>query len=285
MRIPRFGPAGKPLKYKGKVEGIPKYLREKGLDAFEYQAVYGVKIKEEEARKLGEEARKFNVKLSVHAPYYVNLCSKEKEKFEKSIERIVESVRAASWMGAEIVVFHPGAYKGQSPEEAFERFISALKKIVDRISTIEGKVLLGVEVMGKKAQFGSLDEVIKASQKIDILVPVIDWAHLHAREKGVLKTHDDFLKVLERIEKELGSDVAKNLHCHFTRVEFSESGERKHRIMAEEEFGPEFKDLARAIAETGYIATIISESPLLDEDALVMKEILIKILKEKGLLR
>ncbi|RLE94732.1 MAG: deoxyribonuclease IV [Thermoprotei archaeon] len=285
MRIPRFGPAGKPLKYKGKVEGIPKYLREKGLDAFEYQAVYGVKIKEEDARKLGEEARKFNVKLSVHAPYYVNLCSKEKEKFEKSIERIVESVRAASWMGAEIVVFHPGAYKGQSSEEAFERFISALKEIADRISTIEGKILLGAEVMGKKSQFGSLDEVIRAAQKIDILVPVIDWAHLHARDQGVLKTHDDFIKVLERIERELGSDVAKNLHCHFTRVEFGESGERKHRIMAEEDYGPEFKDLAKAIAETGYISTIISESPLLDEDALVMKEILIKILKEKGLLR
>ncbi|HDI75392.1 MAG: deoxyribonuclease IV [Thermoprotei archaeon] len=285
MRVPRFGPAGKPLKYKGKIEGIPKYLRERGLDAFEYQAVYGVKIKEEDAKKLGEEARKYNVKLSIHAPYYINLCSTEQEKLEKSIERVVSSVQAAVWMGAELVVFHPGAYKGLDPSKAFEIFIKSLKEIEDKISVFKEKILLGAETMGKKNQFGSLDEIIKASQEIDILVPVIDWAHLHARDVGALNEPRDFIIVLERIENELGTDVAKNLHCHFTRVEYTQAGERRHHIMSEEDFGPEFRDLAEAIAETGFISTIISESPLLDEDALVMKQILIDVLREKGLLR
>jgi len=279
----RFGPAGRPINYKGPTENIPEYLRtEEGLDAFEYQAVRGVKISKDKAQILGESAKKFDVLLSLHAPYAINLASSSESTRKASVERLIRSLEAAKWMGARIVVFHPGYYGKFSKEEALKLCIKMLKDARERADSLGFKeVFLGPETMGKLSQVGSLDEIITMCESVPKTLPVIDWAHIHARTKGGLKSKDDYLKVLNTIESRLGSDVVKTLHCHFTKVEFSDKGERRHRRLDEEGFGPYFEQLATVIVENGYSFTIISESPVLDKDAIVMKRILEQILRTK----
>jgi len=279
----RFGPAGRPINYKGPTENIPEYLRtEEGLDAFEYQAVRGVKISKDKAQILGESAKKFDVLLSLHAPYAINLASSSESTRKASVERLIRSLEAAKWMGARIVVFHPGYYGKFSKEEALKLCIKMLKDARERADSLGFKeVFLGPETMGKLSQVGSLDEIITMCESVPKTLPVIDWAHIHARTKGGLKSKDDYLKVLSTIEDRLGSDVVKTLHCHFTKVEFSDKGERRHRRLDEEGFGPYFEQLATVIVENGYSFTIISESPVLDKDAIVMKRILEQILRTK----
>ena len=279
----RFGPAGRPINYKGPTENIPEYLRtEEGLDAFEYQAVRGVKISKDKAQILGENAKKFDVLLSLHAPYAINLASSSESTRKASVERLIRSLEAAKWMGARIVVFHPGYYGKFSKEEALKLCIKMLKDARERADSLGFKeVFLGPETMGKLSQVGSLDEIITMCESVPKTLPVIDWAHIHARTKGGLKSKDDYLKVLSTIEDRLGSDVVKTLHCHFTKVEFSDKGERRHRRLDEGGFGPYFEQLATVIVENGYSFTIISESPVLDKDAIVMKRILEQILRTK----
>ncbi len=271
----RFGPAGKPIDYKGDMTGVPKFLHEIDLNALEYQAVRGVRISEDKAKRLGEEAQKYNVLLSLHAPYYINLGSPKKETVEASIKRLMDSVRAAQWMGAYIVVFHPGYYKDTTPEEALKRAIEALKRIVEYRSSISAEnVWLGPETTGKVTQLGSLEENIAICREIDGCKPVVDWAHMYARSQGSYITDlSHVIEVIELIEKELGSKAVKPLHMHFSRIEYGKGGEREHHRLDEEEYGPDFRIVCRGIVETGVDAVFISESPVLERDALVMKRI------------
>ena len=276
----RFGPAGKPLKYKGKSEEVPRFLHELGLDAYEYQAVRGVKISEDKAKTLAQFAKEFDVELSLHAPYYINLCSTKESVIVSSVQRLIASMKAAKLMNASIVVFHPGYYGSLSPEEALSVCISSMNKVIEYAKS-EGvsNVYLSPETMGKIKQLGSLDEILSLCESVENTIPTIDWAHLHARGKGAIKTKDDYLKVLCEIEKRLGSEVVKSLHMHFTKVSFSDSGEVKHYPLSAVDYGPDFKYLAELIVEYGYCFTIISESPLLEEDALLMKNMVKKLME------
>jgi len=283
---PRFGPAGKPVGFKGKVVEVPRYLRSEGLDAFEFQAVrWGVKpgMKPDDARALGEEARKHDVLLSMHASYFVNLCA-DGEKLEQSIKRLVICLEYASYMGAYVVVFHPGFYKGKPKREALEGCIKALERVLDEASTISGPLpYLGPETTGKPTQLGDLEEIIAICERVENCRPVVDWAHLHARDgRGAIKGKDDYREVLERLEASLSSDVVANLHTHFTRVEFSAKGEVRHHTMAETAYGPEFEPFAELVAEMGLKPVVISESPILDRDALVMKKMVEEAVRKLG---
>jgi len=273
---PRFGPAGKPVGFKGKAVGVPRYLREEGLDAFEFQAVrWGVRpgMRAEDAEELGREARKYDVLLSMHASYYVNLCA-DGRKLEDSIRRLLICLEYGRLMGAYIVVFHPGFYKGKPKERALEDCIRALKRVADEASTLgRGLPALGPETTGKPSQLGSLEEIISICEAVESCQPVVDWAHIHARDgRGAIRGRADYEAILDELERRLGSDVVMNLHTHFTRVEFSAKGEVKHHTMAEEAYGPDFGPLAELIAELGLRPVIISESPILDRDSLVMKK-------------
>ncbi|MET1159921.1 MAG: deoxyribonuclease IV [Thermoprotei archaeon] len=273
----RFGPAGKPVSMKSSdITKAPEFLREMGLNAMEYEAVRGVKISEEKARLFGEKARENDVVLSLHAPYFINLASSKKSTIEASIKRLNESVQASMWMGAYIVVFHPGYYKdAPSKKEALERVVENLKPVIEYRNSINAKnVWLGPETTGKASQVGDLDEVIEISKRLEGVKPVIDWAHLYARYEGKFITSvDDVIKVIDMLEKELGEYVVKPLHTHFSRIEYGKGGERKHHVLAEKDYGPEFEHVCKALTETGVEAVIISESPILEQDALVMKEI------------
>jgi deoxyribonuclease-4 len=282
---PRFGPAGVPPPFrvmKAVLTDVPRLLREEGLDAFEYQAVrWGAKpqIKRERAEELGLKAEKNDVWLSLHGSYFINFCG-TKEKIEASKNRLIACATAAEWMKAHVVVFHPGFYGKRQPKEVFKDCLEALKEVVETMKTLGVKnVKLGPETMGKLSQFGSLDEILGLCEEVEQIQPVIDWAHLHARCRGCFKTAESFRKVVEEIERRLGTDAVKNMHCHFTKVEFTDKGERRHHTMDEAEYGPEFSMLAKVIVEFKLRPVIISESPVLDVDAIKMRDILQKELE------
>ncbi len=271
----RFGPAGKPIEYKGSMQGVPKFLREIGLNALEYQAVRGVRISEEKARELGIEAKKYNIVLSIHAPYYINLGSPVKKVIESSIQRLKESIQAGLWMNATVIVFHPGYYKGVTPSEALENVINALKIVEEYRELIKAThVWLGPETTGRTSQVGTVDENIAICKEISNCKPVVDWAHIYARSMGKYITSiDHVIEVIEKIERELGKKAVSPLHMHFSKIEYGKGGEREHHTLSEEGYGPDFNIVCKGLVETGVDGVIISESPILEKDAIVMKNI------------
>jgi len=268
----RFGPAGMPIGCKGRtlIEGI-EYAAKEGLNAFEVEFVRGVRINKEiaiQAKKISE-AR--NVLLSCHAPYFINCCSPLKEKQAITMRNIIQAAEAAQILGATIIVFHPGYYQGQSPEKAFDNALELLKEALKKMKEKKiNNVLLGLETVGKKSQFGGLDENIELCRRLGLehARPVIDFAHIHARGDIVLKTKEDYEEIFSRLKKGLGAQVLEQLHCHFSGIVFSEKGERHHIPIGNV---PPFRLLAEVIKKHNYKFTIISESPLLDIDALKMK--------------
>lgn len=268
-----FGPAGKPITLKSTdILRAPSFLKEMGLNAMEYEAVRGVNIREEKARTLGAEARANGIKLSLHAPYFINLAGK-REVIDASIKRLNESVEAAYWMNAYIVVFHPGYYKDAiSKKDALRKVVESLKNVVEyRLQIGARNVWLGPETTGKTSQVGDMNEVIEMSRSLDGVRPVVDFAHIYARSGGkFILSKEDVIRVIEGIEKELGSWALKPLHVHFSKIEYGKGGEIEHHNLDEEKYGPNFAHVCSALCETRVDAVIISESPILEQDALVM---------------
>jgi deoxyribonuclease-4 len=280
---PRFGPAGVPPLFRilrAQLSDVPGLLREEGLDAFEYQAVrWGQKpqMKQENAEKLGSEARKNDVLLSLHGSYYVNLCGK-KEVVEASKRRLIACATAANWMGAYVVVFHTGFYGRVEKSYSFRNCVSALKDIVATMNSLGIKnVKLGPETMGKVFQVGSLDEILTICEEVEQTQLVIDWSHLHARHQGMFRKVSDFRAVVEEVERRLGTEAARNMHCHFSKIEYTAKGERRHHVLDEAKYGPDFQMLAEVIAEFNMRPVMICETPILDVDAMKMRDILRKV--------
>ena len=275
----RFGPAGVPPIFrlmKITVSDVPRLLREEGLDAFEYEAVrWGKKpqIGKDEAEKLGTQAKQQDVWLSLHGSYFLNF-SGAKTIVEDSKQRLIACATAAKWMGAHTVVFHPGVYGKRPPEVALKMCSDALQEVVQSIRDFGiVNVRLGPETMGRMYQLGSLDEAISLCEKVEQTQLVVDWSHLHARGLGRLRTIDDYRKIVERIENRLGTEAIKNLHCHFSKIEYSDKGERRHHTLEEPRYGPDFRLLAKVIIEFNMNPIVISESPVIDLDAIRMRDI------------
>jgi len=278
----RFGPAGFPIGFKGAVTEVPSYLKDEGLDAFEYQAVrWSVKprIKREVAEEFRAKASENDIWVTMHGSYFINLAGRE-EVVKKSIERLKACLEAAQWLGAEGVVFHPGFYGGKAPAEALKTCIRAIGELVEYMESRGFKTYLRPETTGKPSQLGSLEEILDMCSRFKLVEPTIDWAHIHARGRGSLKSKDDYLRVFEKIERVLGSRSIETLHFHFTHVEYGDKGEVRHRTL-EEPYGPSFDLLAEVIVENGYKPVIISESPILDLDSLKMKKA-VESLKARG---
>ena len=270
----RFGPAGIPIGTPGKAgtaEGIA-YCKELGLGAMEVEFVHGVKMGEPAARASGEVARKSDVLLSCHAPYYINCCAKEELKLDGSVRHIVATAQAAFWLSATPIVIHPGFYMGRPAAECRKMVVSTFQRCLDGMEKrkISG-VQLGAELTGKKSAYGCLDEIIDLAGEFGSrqVVPVIDFAHYHAREAR-LKTQEDYARILEKVEKRLGNDAAHNFHCHFSGIERIEAGEKNHLPIASN--SPPFEPLAQAWVENGWEGKAICESPLIEKDALEMQK-------------
>ncbi len=282
----RFGPAGVPPMFRlmgATTSDVPKLLHEEGLDAFEYQASrWGAKpqIKMQDAQKLGEEARKNDVKLSMHGSYFVNLSGK-KEVVEASKQRLIACATAADWMGAYVVVFHTGFYGKLEKDYAFKTCLTALKEVSAEIKSLGLKVKLGPETMGRKFQVGTLEEIITINQEVEGTQLVIDWGHLHALHQGTLNKVEDFRAIAEKVEEKFGTQTLRSMHCHFSKIEFSSQGEKRHHTLDEEKYGPEFRMLAEVIVDFGLHPTMICETPILDVDARKMQATLKEVIAAK----
>ena len=283
----RFGPAGVPPMFRlmgATLKDVPKLLHEEGLDAFEYQASrWGAKpqIKQENAVQLGEEARKNDVKLSMHGSYFINLSGK-KEVIEASKQRLIAAATAADWMGAYVVVFHAGFYGKFEKSYAFQQCLTALKEVSTQMKDLGLKVKLGPETMGRKFQVGSIDEILTICQEIENTQLVIDWGHLHARHLGTFKKMEDIRAIAEKVEEKLGTEALRSMHCHFSAIEFSAQGEKRHHTLDETKYGPDFRWLAEVIVDFGLHPTMICESPILDVDARKMQATYQEVLDSKA---
>jgi deoxyribonuclease-4 len=284
---PRFGPAGVPPFFRSigaQLANVPALLREEGLDAFEYQAVrWGQKpqMKQQDAENLRVEAERNDVLLSLHGSYFINLCGK-KEVVEASKRRLIACATAAQWMAAYVVVFHTGFYGQADKKEALRNCIRELNDVAETMRTLGIRnVKLGPETMGRHFQVGTLDEVLTMCEQVEQTHLVIDWSHLHARSGGALRKAEDFREVVAKAEERLGTETVQNMHCHFSKIEFTyKTGERRHHILDEAGYGPDFRMLAEVIAEFSLRPVVICETPLLDVDARKMRDILLEVTKK-----
>lgn len=274
----RFGPAGNSesfnAKYKSTVSA-PKYLKEFGLDHYEYQCGRGVKVSDELASKLRSESEKYSISLSLHAPYFISLSSVDSEKRDNSINYILQSCDAANRIGADRIVIHSGSCAKISRDEALElakdTLIRARKMAVEQGYE---HIRFCPETMGKVNQLGDLDEVLELCRLDDSFIPCVDFGHLNARSFGGIKTISDYEKMLDKISDKLGVERMNCFHSHFSKIEYTVPGGEKRHLTFDDAlgFGPEFEPLMELVAQKAISPVFICESAgTQTEDALTMK--------------
>ena len=241
-----------------------------GLDCLEIEFVWGVKMGSDLCQKIKEKAKELRVALSVHAPYFVNLNSAEEGKRLSSQERLLSSARMAEKCGAKSVVFHCGYYGKSNPETTYETIRKGLQDILSILKSEKNPAVLRPETMGKKSQFGSLEEILFLCRDLDGMLPCIDFSHIHARE-GKVNSYDEFFRVLKKIEKKLGNGAIKNMHIHISGVAYSGKGEIKHLILNESDF--RYEEWIQALKDYGVEGRVICESPNQEQDALMLKKL------------
>ena len=251
----------------------PGWLKRQGLDAYEYEAGNGIAAGEATLRAIGEKAREHGILMSLHTPYFISLSGVDPEKRLKSIEYVQKSLWAAELLGADTIVIHSGSAAKITREEGIRLSMDTLEKLAEAVGE-DPCACLGIETMGKINQLGTLDEVIQQCKVAPIYTPVVDFGHLNARALGgAFPDVDSYRRVFNSIAEGLGDDHAKHLHCHFSKIEFTNAGEKKHLTFADSTFGPVFEPLAEAIVREGVSPRIICESAGTQaEDALEMKK-------------
>lgn len=266
-----FGTAGVPHSSPGpsSLAGI-KHIADLGLDCMEVEFVKGVKMGSDTAKKISNSAQKLGIKLSVHAPYYINLNSPDKGKWLASQERILNSARLAALCGAENIVFHCGYYGEGPPENAFQNIKMGLKEITSILKSERTPVSLRAETMGKKSQFGSLEEILFLCREVDGLLPCLDFCHIHARE-GKVNSYLEFYRILTKVSKKLGKESLSNLHIHISGVEYSAKGEIKHLNLKESNF--KYDEWIQALKDFDVKGMVICESPFQEQDAIMLKDL------------
>ena len=275
----KFGPAGNSDSfyaqgYKSTWQA-PKWLKEMGLNAYEYSFGRGVNLSDEGAEKVRAEAEKYGISVSAHAPYFINLANPDREKIENSFRYITEGARAVKLLGGNRLVVHIGAQLKLEREQALKNCRENLGEALKRLDDLGlSDVHICAETMGKKSQIGDLYETLAFCQTDEKLIPCIDFAHLHALHGGVLNSSEDFAKILDTMEKELGIERARKMHVHFSTIEYTPAGEKQHRTFAEEKYGPRFEHLAPLLKERNYEPTIICECKgTMADDARTMRRI------------
>ena len=272
-----FGPAGNSESFfaAGNKSALdaPKWVSEHNLDCYEYQCGHGVKISDDAAEILGKKAKENGILLSIHAPYYISLSSTEKEKRDRSIEYILQTLHAARHMGAERIVVHSGSCGSITRREAMNLAADTLMRTLEAAEKAGyGDIYICPETMGKVKQLGTVEEVVKLCKISDRLLPTIDFGHINAQTLGGLKEKDDFARILDLLEEKLNPYQARQFHAHFSKIEYTNAGEKKHRTFAETQYEPEFEPLAELLSERGLQPRIICESAgTQTEDAAEMK--------------
>ena len=262
---PRFGPAGisdsfAAQGYKTSLD-IPAYTAGMGLDAFEYQCGHGVRLAEDKARQMAALAAEKGIVFSVHAPYYISMSSLDEEKRLGSIRYLLQSAQLCRALGGRRIIFHPGSCGKQSRTAALEKALDTLRRGVEALDEAGyGDMTLCPETLGKIGQLGDLDEVLALCGVDERIVPCIDFGHLNARTLGGIRSKADYAAILDRMGEALGDERARKFHVHFSRIEFSAGGEKRHWTFAETQFGPEPAPLMELLAERRLAPVVICES-------------------------
>ena len=272
-----FGPAGladsfKTKGYKKSIQ-VADYLSEFGLTAFEYQAGRGVKIGTDRAKQLGSVLADKNIQVSIHAPYFISMSSLEEEKRLNSVNYILQSAAALNAMGGRRIIFHSGSCGKITRQEALVKAMDTMGLIVQAMDDNGfGHMTLCPETMGKVNQLGSLDEVLALCSVDKRILPCIDFGHLNARDGGIIKGKDDYLRIIDRMAEKLKDNRFMYFHSHFSKIEYTTGGEKRHLTFQDNVWGPEFEPLMDVVYENNLSPVFICESAgTQTEDAQTMK--------------
>lgn len=264
----KFLTAGMPLATgKGGYPGAFEIIKEMGLDGMEVEFVHGVRMSDE-TRKLLKETK--DLMFTAHGPFYINLNSKEEDKVDASVQRIVETAQAASDFGGYSITYHAAFYMGGDKETVYQQVKTQTQKIVEILEKNNIKMWIRPETTGKATQWGDYEEIIRLSKEFDCVLPCIDFSHIHARTGGEYNTYDEFCKVLDRISTELGNFAIENFHAHLAGIDYTAKGEKRHLIFAEADMN--YQDLLRAMKSFGVKGALVCESPNIETDTKILKD-------------
>ena len=250
------------------------WVKNMGLDAFEYSFGRGVLMSEERAVSIGKAFAENNVKISVHAPYYINFSNPDPEMIDKSIGYVIKSAEMVKLMGGNRIIIHPATQGKDKREVAFARALDNFKKLTEVIYTLNMQDLIYCpETMGKYAQIGTVEEITEICKIDKIYIPTVDFGHVNSREGGSLKTKEDFKSRLQFMIDGIGYERMKHFHVHFSKIQYAAKGEIRHLNFDDEVYGPEFEPLADALIDLNLEPVIICESAgMQDVDARYMKD-------------
>jgi deoxyribonuclease-4 len=284
---PQFGPAGNPDAFyeagnKTSVQ-MPAWLGSMKLTAYEYQCSRGVNIKEETAREIGRKCVEYGVKLSIHAPYYISLGTQDQQIIANTQEHFLKSLEVARFMGADRIVFHMG---GPGKQERSAAMKQVRRSFANVLELVEKRGLTGIylcpETMGKQNQLGSLAEVLDLCTMSEWVRPAVDFGHLHAVTGGQYITRQEMETVFDAVGDTLGAEAAQNLHIHFSRIEFTKGGEKRHWTFADQ-FGPPHEPLIELCALRGFTPRVICESAGTQAaDAKAMQDLYFSLKQARG---
>ena len=265
-----FGTGGAPHSSKTltTLDGIRR-IAELGLGCMELEFVYGVRMNEAGARLTAELAEQEGITLTAHAPYYINLNSREPEKITASQERLLQAARIASICGAWSVVFHAAFYMKDEPETVYPVVKKYLQEVVEKLRKEKISITIRPEVMGKPSQFGTIDETLQLASEIEGVAPCVDFAHWHARG-GEFNSYPEFTAVLEKIKTRLGRQSLDNMHIHFSGINYGARGEKNHLNFEDADLN--YKELLQALKDYDVKGTVICESPNLELDAQLLQK-------------
>lgn len=253
--------------------GYPKafeIIEELGLDGMEVEFVHGVRMSDETRKMLNKITKEKKLILTAHGPFYINLNSKEEEKVEASVQRIIDTAATASDFGGYSITYHAAFYMGKDKETVFEQVKKQTQKITAALEKNNIKMWIRPETTGKATQWGDYEEIIKLSKEFEQVLPCVDFSHIHARTGGEYNTYDEFCRVLDRIGTELGDFALNNFHAHLAGIDYSAKGEKRHLILEESDMN--YKDLLKALKEFDVKGALVCESPNIEEDAKLLKD-------------
>ncbi|OGI00622.1 MAG: hypothetical protein A2Y25_04525 [Candidatus Melainabacteria bacterium GWF2_37_15] len=240
------------------------------LDGLELEFVRGVTINAQNQALVKQMSAELGMAITAHAPYYINLNAQEQDKYYASIKRILDTARACHACGGYSITFHAAFYMGQDKNEVQKKVTTALKGIIQDLKSENIDIWIRPELTGKEAQWGDLDELIQLSKDVEMVLPCVDFAHLHARTVGKWNTYDEFCRVFEKIGNELGNVALENFHAHIAGIEYTQKGERRHLNLEESDM--DYKNLMRAFRDFNIKGVIICESPSIEDDAILLRD-------------
>ena len=276
----KFGPSGCGEEFYNQgftnIYDVPVWIKNYGLDAYEYSFGHGYQMSLETAKKAGEKFIENGVALSLHAPFYINFANPDEEMYLKTQNYIRTGIKFLNAFGADRLIFHPASCGKLKREDALkltnERFSSFFNQLEEE-GLLEG-LLLCPETMGKTMQIGSYQEVVNLCKYNKHLVPTFDFGHINSLMQGVLKTSDDYKKIFDYSIEKIGFEKINNCHIHFSKIQFGPKGEVKHLNFDDLIYGPEFEPLAKVLLDYNLNPRIICESmTMMPHDALIMKNI------------